>query len=118
MRPARLAIGLRPERLRIVAFAMSGAAAGLSGGLFAFKTGSVFPTYVAVGKSVDGLLMVLLGGVDTDYRARSSARSPIPGLYDVAAADRLAMAAWRWVSTIIGLVLLFPDGAAPEVAET
>ncbi len=38
-----LAIGLRPDRLRMVAFALSGAGAGLSGGLFAFSTGSVFP---------------------------------------------------------------------------
>ena len=102
------AIGLQPVRLRLVAFALSGAAAGLSGGLFAFKTGSVFPTYVAVGKSVDGLLMVLLGGID-------SLTGPIlgavayTGLYDVLLQT---LPLWRMVLglTIISLVLLFPNG--------
>lgn len=105
-----MAIGLRPERLRMVAFTMSGAAAGLSGGLFAFKTGSVFPTYVAIGKSVDGLLMVLLGGMQT-------VSGPIvgaivyTGLYDVLLQT---MSVWRLVLglTIISLVVLFPDGVA------
>ena len=103
-----LAIGLRPERLRMVAFAVSGGAAGLSGGLFAFKTGSVFPTYVAVGKSVDGLLMVLLGGIQTVAGPVVGA-IVYTGLYDVLLR---ATSLWRLVLglTIIGLVLLFPDG--------
>jgi branched-chain amino acid transport system permease protein len=103
-----LAIGLQPGRLRIAAFALSGAASGLSGGLFAFNTGSVFPSYVAVGKSVDGLLMVLLGGVDTVI-------GPIVGaivyttLYDVLLQT---VPLWRMALgiAIIVLVTLFPDG--------
>jgi branched-chain amino acid transport system permease protein len=105
-----LAIGLRPERLRVVAFALSGAAAGLSGGLFAFKTGSVFPGYAAVGKSVDGLLMVLLGGIDRLSGPIAGAIA-YTGLYDLllqtASLWRMALGV-----TIVALVLLFPDGLA------
>ena len=107
-----LAIGLRPERLRMVAFALSGATAGLSGGLFAFKTGSVFPTYVAVGKSVDGLLMVLLGGINAAIGPIVGAIA-YTGLYDMLLQT---VPLWRMALglTIIALVLLFPDGLAGE----
>jgi branched-chain amino acid transport system permease protein len=104
------AVGLDADRLRMVAFALAGAAAGLSGGLFAFAKGSVFPTYVNVGRSVDALLMVLLGGVQT-------VSGPIlgalvyTGLYDlllqVTSLWRLALGA-----AILVLVLVFPQGIA------
>jgi branched-chain amino acid transport system permease protein len=105
-----LAIGLRPARLRMVAFALSGAAAGLSGGLFAFRSGSVFPSYVAVGKSVDGLLMVLLGGIDTMIGPIIGAVA-YTGLYDLLLQT---VPLWRLALglTIIALVVLFPDGLA------
>lgn len=105
-----LAIGLRPDRLRVAAFALSGAAAGLSGGLFAFNTGSVFPTYAGIGKSVDGLLMVLLGGIETVAGPVVGA-IVYTGLYDVLLQ---AVPLWRMVLglSIIGLVLAFPNGIA------
>jgi len=103
-------VGLNPERLRMVAFTLSGAATGLAGGLSAFRTGSVFPGFAAVGKSVDGLLMVLLGGVD-------AAAGPVvgamvyTGLYDWLLQ---AIPLWRLVLglVILALVLLFPSGLA------
>jgi branched-chain amino acid transport system permease protein len=105
-----LAIGLRPDRLRTVAFTLSGSAAGLAGGLFAFKTGSVFPTYIAVDKSVDGLLMVLLGGIDTVAGPIVGAIA-YTGLYDLLLQT---VPLWRMALgvTIVMLVLLFPDGLA------
>jgi len=105
-----LSIGLRPDRLRMVAFAMSGAAAGLSGGLFAFKTGSVFPAYAAVGRSVDGLIMVLLGGIDTLIGPIVGAVA-YSGLYDLLLRF---VPLWRMALglSIIALVLLFPSGLA------
>ena len=104
------AIGLQAVRLRAVAFALSGAAAGLSGGLFAFDTGSVFPTYAAIGKSVDGLLMVLLGGIETVAGPIAGAIA-YTGLYDLLLQT---VPLWRLVLglTIIGLVLAFPNGIA------
>jgi branched-chain amino acid transport system permease protein len=104
------AIGLDPDRLRMAAFAIAGAAGGLSGGLFAYAKGSVFPTYVHVGHSVDALVMVLLGGVQTVTGPILGALA-YTGLYDLllqlTGYWRLSLGA-----IIIALVLLFPDGIA------
>ena len=59
------AIGLDTQRIRLAAFVIAGAAAGLSGAVFAYQKGSVFPGFVSIPRSVDALLMVLLGGVQT-----------------------------------------------------
>ena len=104
------AIGLNTNALRIVAFTLSGAAAGLAGGLFGYAKGSVFPTYVSVGHSVDALLMVLLGGVQT-------VTGPVVGaivytvLYDLLLQ---VTTLWRMALgvAILILVLLFPHGIA------
>ena len=44
---------------------MAGAAAGLAGGLFAFSKGSIDPTLISIPMSVDFLVMMLLGGMQT-----------------------------------------------------
>ena len=93
--PRALSIGLRADGLRMVAFAISGAATGLAGGLFAFTTGSVFPTYAAVGKSVDVLLMLLLGGINTVIGPIGGAVA-YTGLYDVLLQPRRC-GGWRSV---------------------
>ena len=46
------------------AFALAGAFAGLAGGLFAFSKGSISPETLAIPRSVDALVMVLLGGLN------------------------------------------------------
>ncbi|SBW07601.1 Branched-chain amino acid transport system permease protein LivM [uncultured Alphaproteobacteria bacterium] len=51
------------DATRVQAFAVSGAVAGLAGALLVFLKGSAFPSLFAVPQSVDGLVMVLLGGV-------------------------------------------------------
>ncbi len=108
------AIGLDVTRLRWAAFTLAGAAAGLAGALFAYAKGSVFPTYLGLGRSVDALLMVLLGGVGTMSGPFVGALV-YTGLYD---ALLLATDAWRLVlgAAIIALVLLFPDGLAGAAA--
>ena len=113
--PARAeAIGLRSDRLRFVAFTLAGAAAGLSGGLFAFAKGSVFPGYLGIERSVDALLMVLLGGVRTIVGPVVGALA-YTGLYDgllqVTSLWRLALG-----SVILLLVLAFPGGMAERRA--
>ncbi len=109
--PARAAaIGLNAVALRIVAFGLAGAAAGLAGGLFAFAKGSVFPSYAGIPRSVDALVMVLLGGVH-------AASGPVigalayTGLYDTLLG---ASGWWRLLlgAAIIILVVVFPDGLA------
>ena len=104
------AIGLPVARLRLAAFALAGAAAGLAGGLFAYAKGSVFPTYVSISRSVDALLMVLLGGVQTVSGPLVGALA-YTGLYDVLLRTTNL---WRLGLglAIITLVLAFPEGIA------
>ena len=109
--PARAeAIGLDTARLRLAAFTLAGAAAGLAGGLFAYAKGSVFPTYVSIPRSIDALLMVLLGGVQTITGPIVGALA-YTGLYDTLL---LYKHLWRLVlgAVIVALVLAFPEGIA------
>lgn len=109
--PARAeAIGLDLARLRLAAFALAGAAAGLAGAVFAYAKGSVFPGYAGIPRSVDALLMVLLGGVHAMSGPIVGALA-YTGLYDVLLAS---VRLWRLVLglAIILLVLLFPEGIA------
>jgi branched-chain amino acid transport system permease protein len=63
--PRLVAVGVEVRRLRLVAFVIAGFFGGLAGATFAFLKGSVFPEYVTVPVSVQPLVMVLLGGVQT-----------------------------------------------------
>jgi len=58
-------IGLSRHRIQWIAFTVAGAFAALAGALYAFLKGSVFPDNLAIPLSIDGLAMVLLGGVGT-----------------------------------------------------
>ena len=103
-------IGLSVRRIQWAAFALAAVFAGLAGGLFAYAKGSVFPTYISIPKSVDALLMVLLGGVQT-------VTGPIVGaaVY-VSLHEQLVRwtELWRLVLglVIVVLVLAFPQGLA------
>jgi branched-chain amino acid transport system permease protein len=59
------AIGIDVRRVQWFAFVIAGTLCGLAGGLFAFSKGSISPETISVGRSIDGLVMVLLGGVET-----------------------------------------------------
>ena len=59
------AIGINGKRVQWSAFVLAGTVAGASGALFAFLKGSVFPDVLGIPLSVDALVMVLLGGVET-----------------------------------------------------
>ncbi|MES2508666.1 MAG: ABC transporter permease [Pseudomonadota bacterium] len=104
------AIGIDVKRMQWAAFVIAGAAAGLAGALYAFSKGSISPESLSVGKSVDGLVMVLLGGVQT-------LAGPVVGaftftwLHDTVARNTDY---WRAMlgTIILLLVLLFPQGIA------
>jgi branched-chain amino acid transport system permease protein len=104
------AIGIDVKRVQWAAFVFAGAVAGLAGALFAFSKGSISPEGLHVGKSIDGLVMVLLGGVQT-------LAGPIVGavsftwLHDTVARNTEY---WRAMlgGIILVLVLLFPQGIA------
>jgi branched-chain amino acid transport system permease protein len=59
------AIGITVRRTQWLAFIVAGAAAGLGGALYAFAKGSVFPDVLSIALSVDGLVMLLLGGLES-----------------------------------------------------
>jgi branched-chain amino acid transport system permease protein len=58
------ALGIDVHAHRWRAFALAGAFAGLAGGLFTFSKGSISPETLAIGRSVDVLVMLLLGGLN------------------------------------------------------
>jgi branched-chain amino acid transport system permease protein len=104
------AIGIDTGRFRLAAFVIAGAASGLAGALFTYGKGSVFPTYVSIPHSVDALIMVLLGGVQTMSGPIIGALA-YTGLYDVL----LSLTdLWRLVlgASIVVLVVAFPEGIA------
>jgi branched-chain amino acid transport system permease protein len=104
------AIGMNVKRLQWVAFVLAGTFAGLAGALYAFSKGSISPESLHVGKSIDGLVMVLLGGLQTLV-------GPVVGaltftwLHDTVARNTDY---WRALlgAIILLLVLLFPQGIA------
>ena len=109
------AIGIDAFRSRFAAFALAAAMAGIAGGLFAFSKGSVFPTFLSISRSVDALLMVLLGGVQT-------LSGPIIGAIAFTGLHEQLVRAteyWRLVLglVIIALVLFFPQGLAGAARE-
>jgi branched-chain amino acid transport system permease protein len=59
------AIGIDGKRIQWTAFVIAGTIAGVAGALFAYLKGSVFPDSLGISLSVDALVMVLLGGVET-----------------------------------------------------
>ncbi len=104
------ASGIDAVRIRWRAFALAAAAAGVAGGLFAYGKGSVFPTFMGIPRSVDALLMVLLGGVQT-------LSGPVVGaLVFTGLQEQLVRLTdyWRLIlgAVIVLLVLFFPQGLA------
>jgi ABC-type branched-subunit amino acid transport system permease subunit len=102
------AIGIDVKRVHWLAFAIAGGICGIGGGLFAFAKGSISPETISVGRSIDGLVMVLLGGIQT-------LTGPIVGgsLYAILQDTVMRQTEyWRALLGIIILVLVlaFPHG--------
>jgi ABC-type branched-subunit amino acid transport system permease subunit len=109
------AIGIDVRRVNWLALALAGAVCGVAGGLFAFAKGSISPETIDVGRSIDGLVMVLLGGIQ-------SLVGPIAGASVYTVLQDTVMRQtdyWRAMlgAIILALVLLFPDGIAGSLAK-
>ncbi len=108
------ALGMDTRRVQWAGFVAASFAAGLAGSLYAFSKGSIAPDTLAVSRSVDGLVMVLLGGLQT-------LAGPLVG---AAAYTWLQDAASRsteyWHAVlglaILALVMAFPEGLAGAAA--
>ena len=104
------AIGINVRRVHWLGFTIAGCIGGMAGGLFAFAKGSISPETIGVGRSIDGLVMVLLGGIQT-------LTGPVIGASVYATLQDTVMRQtdyWRALlgGIILVLVLAFPQGIA------
>jgi branched-chain amino acid transport system permease protein len=107
------ATGLNVAHVQWLGFLVAAGFAGLAGALFAFSKGSISPDVLGVSRSVDGLVMVLLGGLHTLV-------GPLVGAVTFTVLqDSLARSTdyWRAVlgASMLLLVLVFPQGIAGSV---
>ena len=102
------AIGINVKRVHWIGFAVAGAFAGIAGGIFAFAKGTISPDVAWVSRSIDAMVMVLLGGIQT-------LTGPIVGATVFTVLQDNVMretAFWRGLlgAVILVLVLVFPGG--------
>jgi branched-chain amino acid transport system permease protein len=108
------AIGIHVKRVHWLAFAVAGTVCGIAGGIFAFAKGSISPETISIGRSIDGLVMVLLGGIAT-------LSGPIVGASVFAVLQDFVMQQTEYWHALLGgiilvLVLAFPSGLAGAFA--
>jgi branched-chain amino acid transport system permease protein len=94
------AIGIDVAKMQWAAFVIAGLAAGLAGALLAFSKGSISPETLSVQRSIDGLVMVMLGGVHT-------LTGPVWGAAGFTwLQDAMARSVDYWRAAIGGVILL------------
>jgi branched-chain amino acid transport system permease protein len=106
-------IGIDVRTHRWLGFILAGAAAGLAGGLYAFSKGSIDPTMISISMSIDFLVMILTGGIQT-------VMGPLVGAAFFHSIKDFFMPLtdfWRFFlgASIITMVLLFPRGLVGAV---
>jgi branched-chain amino acid transport system permease protein len=109
------AIGIDVRAWHWAAFTFAGLFAGLAGALYAFSKGSISPEALSVTRSVDGLVMVLLGGIQT-------LTGPLWGaVLFTWLQDAVARGIDYWRAVIGGVILLlvlaFPQGVTGFLRE-
>jgi branched-chain amino acid transport system permease protein len=107
------AIGIDGKRIQWTAFVIAGLVAGIGGALFAYLKGSVFPDVLGIPLSVDALVMVLLGGVETVSGA-------IVGAIVYKALSIWLISQTEWSKLVLGgfvvlIVVAFPRGIVGTV---
>jgi len=109
------AIGIDVRRQQWLGFALAGVFAGLAGAVYVFSKGSISPDTLSIPRSVDGLVMVLMGGIQTLTGAVAGA-AVFTWLQDTIARQTEF---WRAVlgGIILFLVLAFPQGIAGFIRE-
>src|SRR6476659_7846179 len=102
------AIGINVKRVHWIGFAIAGTFAGIAGVVFAFAKGTSSPVVAWVSRSIDAMVMVLLGGIQT-------LTGPIVGaaVFTVLQDNIMRQTVfWRGLlgAVILLLVLVFPGG--------
>ncbi|WAC28113.1 ABC transporter permease [Ancylobacter sp. SL191] len=108
------ASGIFVQRVRWLAFIVAGTLGGAAGALFAFAKGSISPETIAVSRSIDGLVMVLLGGVQ-------SLAGPLLGAAGFTLLQDTVMRETEYWRALMGALILLivvavPGGIAGAVA--
>ena len=104
------AMGHGRKRVQLIAFVISAFLSGIAGTLFGLFHGNVFPDYVGVLITVDGLVMVLLGGL-------YSFAAGIYGAIVYKVLDNLVAHYFQYWQLVIGVILVVvvlvsPSGVA------
>jgi branched-chain amino acid transport system permease protein len=104
------ATGIDVKRVHWLAFTAAGTVCGMAGGIFAFAKGSISPETISIGHSIDGLVMVLLGGIQV-------LAGPIVGASVFAVLQDMVMRQTEYWHALLGgiilaIVLAFPAGIA------
>jgi branched-chain amino acid transport system permease protein len=103
-------IGLDVMRLQWLAFMLAAGVAGLGGALYSFSKGSISPETLASSRSIEGLVMVVLGG---EFAIGGAALGA--GVF-VWLHDTIGYNAEYWRAALgvitLGLLLLMPQGLA------
>jgi len=102
------ASGINVQAVQWAAFALAGAFAGLAGGVYVFSKGSISPETLAIPRSIDALVIVLLGGLH-------ALAGPLLGAATfIGIQDTLARTTEYWRAAVgvavLVLVLAFPMG--------
>jgi len=108
------ATGIAVLRVHWLAFIIAGTLGGLAGALFAFAKGGISPETIHVARSIDALVMVLLGGIH-------DLAGPLVGAPVFTVLQDSVMREtpyWRGVLGVIilVLVLVFPGGIAGTIS--
>ena len=102
------ALGIDVRRVQWTAFVVAGALAGIGGALYVFSKGSLSPDVASIPRSVDALVMVLLGGLNT------IAGAVVGAAVLTLLADTITRSIVYWQAvlglSIIALCVLFPEG--------
>jgi branched-chain amino acid transport system permease protein len=104
------AIGIDPRSVQWAGFTVAGLFAGIAGALYAFSKGSISPETLAIPRSIDTLVMVLLGGLQTLI-------GPVVGAAALTTLQDMIIRHseyWRAMlgAAVIALVIFFPAGLA------
>ena len=109
------AIGLGRQGLQWAGFVISGAFAALAGALYAFLKGSVFPDNLGISLSVDGLVMALIGGIDTVLGGIVGA--VVFRTFSILTISHTDYSRLVIGALIVALVMLFPRGLVGAFAQ-
>ena len=112
--PRMAASGYNTVAVKIMAFAVSGAVAGLGGALYALQTGFVFPGVFGFGFVADSLLWTLLGGLGS-LTGPVAATVALTTLEEYLAASILDYWVLSTGVAFIALVMFVPGGLMPAL---